>query len=676
MTSLTLLLTLLLACGDKDGGDGNTDDTGGDGGASGVDSDSDGYDTSVDCDDNNAAVNPAASEVCNGWDDDCDSLTDDADDSLDTSTQGTWYPDLDGDTFGADGAATLACAAPSADAVVVGGDCDDSNADIGPGALEVCNGQDDDCDSLTDDEDDDVDLSSAATWYVDADDDGYGDDATAIIACTEPALASTTGGDCDDADRSRFPGAAELCDGVDNDCDEATTEDGMISVAGAAYSTLTDALAAATEEDTVVLCPGTYTGPFTTTRKARIEGLAGASDTTLTVTRTGAILTAGADLYISGVTFSRGSGTYTGGIDAFTAGTALSITVEDCVFDGNAGAFGGAILAYNGSTLTAINTSFTSNRATTSGGAVYANNAAFQNVTMSGNQAVYGGAFMVDGGAFTADRDSLFTGNSAVTGSDGTGGYGGAGLVNGGSLEAESGAEFSSNTAVFGGGLMVLTITDVETGAVTLGSVSGGQYNSNTATASGGGLLISGEYVSASDVTVSGNTASWGGGMAVESSFSVVESADIYDNTADNYGGGMLFAVEATDIVVFDTLLNNNSAPTGGGVSLTDGPEVTFQECTVNGNLATDDGAGFALYDASLTLDGGEVTGNVADLGDGGGVWMLLSELFSFDVDWGATAETDNGPDDVFLAEDTGGTGTSYGYGDGETFACDTGGCE
>jgi hypothetical protein len=52
---------------------------------------------SSDCDDSLAAVNPAATEVCNGRDDDCDSLADDLDSSLDSSTGTVYYRDVDGD---------------------------------------------------------------------------------------------------------------------------------------------------------------------------------------------------------------------------------------------------------------------------------------------------------------------------------------------------------------------------------------------------------------------------------------------------------------------------------------------------------------------------------------------------------------------------------------------------
>ena len=62
------------------------------------DADGDGFSVEEDCDDADAAINPAALEVCNGVDDNCDGRTD-ADDA--TLTDGvTGYADRDGDGFG------------------------------------------------------------------------------------------------------------------------------------------------------------------------------------------------------------------------------------------------------------------------------------------------------------------------------------------------------------------------------------------------------------------------------------------------------------------------------------------------------------------------------------------------------------------------------------------------
>lgn len=106
-------------------------------------------DNDDDCDDQSAAVNPDATEVCNGIDDDCDRAVDDADDSLDTTTRQTWYTDGDNDGYGDPDSTTQACSAPEG-TVADNTDCDDTTGEISPGATEVCNGVDDDCDTQAD----------------------------------------------------------------------------------------------------------------------------------------------------------------------------------------------------------------------------------------------------------------------------------------------------------------------------------------------------------------------------------------------------------------------------------------------------------------------------------------------------------------------------------------------
>jgi len=100
-------------------------------------------------------------------------------------------------------------------------DCDDQDGDINPDADELCDGIDNDCDE----EIDEGDAVDAASWYTDADGDGFGDPGSAITACEQPSDAVDDGTDCDDSDETVNPDGTEECnDGLDNDCDESLND--------------------------------------------------------------------------------------------------------------------------------------------------------------------------------------------------------------------------------------------------------------------------------------------------------------------------------------------------------------------------------------------------------------------------------------------------------------------
>jgi len=182
------------------------------------DRDQDGYVTSVDCNDYNAAVHPAAEEVCNGLDDDCDGGVD-----VDASDAPTWYADADGDGFGDAASETTACQAPAGYAPN-DDDCDDADASAHPGGTEVCDGADNDCNASTDG----AEAVDALTWYADTDLDGWGDPDTSVVDCTAPTNYVRIAGDCDPTDGDNHPGADEWCDDDDNDCDGDTDEAGAV----------------------------------------------------------------------------------------------------------------------------------------------------------------------------------------------------------------------------------------------------------------------------------------------------------------------------------------------------------------------------------------------------------------------------------------------------------------
>jgi hypothetical protein len=74
---------------------------------------------------------------------------------------------------------------------------------VNPGATEVCDAQDNDCDGYVDD--DDGSVADRPTWYSDVDGDGFGDPTSTRVACEEPWRYRASGTDCDDGDASIHP---------------------------------------------------------------------------------------------------------------------------------------------------------------------------------------------------------------------------------------------------------------------------------------------------------------------------------------------------------------------------------------------------------------------------------------------------------------------------------------
>ena len=189
-----------------------------DGSVAYADADGDGFAACIECDDSDGSVNPAASELCNGVDDDCDGVTD-PDSALDSLT---WYEDADSDLFGNAAVSTLSCSTP-AGYVADNTDCDDTNGAVYPGAGEYCNTLDDDCDGVIDP----TTSLDALTWYADSDVDTYGDPLNSTPACEVPAGFVADDTDCDDSRADVNPGATEICDAADTDedCDTVADDD-------------------------------------------------------------------------------------------------------------------------------------------------------------------------------------------------------------------------------------------------------------------------------------------------------------------------------------------------------------------------------------------------------------------------------------------------------------------
>jgi len=195
-------------------------------------------------------------ETCNGADDDCDG-------EVDEGVKNTYYLDDDTDGYGSD-LTTEACSLPSGYATN-DADCDDSNENVNPGEVEVCDAVDNNCNSIVD-EGFDYDSDGVSDCFdncpsvanpgqENSDDDGIGDacdcetdgyctaqdycdgqgtsDADCCVDADEDGYAIQGGVcglvDCNDADANVNPGMADVvCDGVDNNCD-GSVDEGYVS---------------------------------------------------------------------------------------------------------------------------------------------------------------------------------------------------------------------------------------------------------------------------------------------------------------------------------------------------------------------------------------------------------------------------------------------------------------
>ena len=176
------------------------------------DDDDDGFtEEDGDCNDNEADSFPNNPEIADGIDNNCDGNID----------EGSAFFDDDGDCF----CETLPCydSVNANCAALAEGDCDDNNAAFSPNAFETCDGLDNDCNGLEDDN-----ALDGSVFYLDADGDGRGDPNHPTILCNRISGYVANTADCNDAEPLAWIGAPEYCDGVDNDCDNQTDELGAV----------------------------------------------------------------------------------------------------------------------------------------------------------------------------------------------------------------------------------------------------------------------------------------------------------------------------------------------------------------------------------------------------------------------------------------------------------------
>ena len=176
----------------------------------------------LDCDDSSGLISPAASEDCGiPGDENCNGL----DNEQGAMGCAQYYLDADEDGFGT--SASICACGPldlyTADNIL---DCNDSNPDVNPNAVEDClTSADDNCNGTPND----VGAENCVLFYEDVDDDGYGVGLPVCICEAEAVYRAPNSNDCDDTDGEVYPGAPEKCSTpYDDNCNGFTDEPGAL----------------------------------------------------------------------------------------------------------------------------------------------------------------------------------------------------------------------------------------------------------------------------------------------------------------------------------------------------------------------------------------------------------------------------------------------------------------
>ena len=629
-----------------------------------------------DCDEANEAIFSGAMELCDGKDNDCDGAVDedaepdawyrDADgdgygdpavvalvcgmgvsvegfvengldcydgaeavfpgalevcNGIDDDCDGERDEGFDGDGYGVASSITRACTEPSGYASV-GGDCDDGNAAVNPGAAEVCDGIDNECNGANDD-------GVTSTWYLDADGDGYGSSGSTTLACTQPAGYVGNSSDCDDGNAAVNPAATEVCNGRDNDCD-ADIDDADPSITGQTIG-YADGDGYGDPQAPYTSCTwvtgNVYNGldcddqrPDLSPDEIEIpdDGLDNDCDGTPDW-----------DILVMPDCTDAGNQTpcHTSIQDAIAASSLGDLIAvrpvtyrETLDFRG----MGISVLGSHGPELTVID----------AGGA----GSGVRFVSGEASSSRLSGFTVTGGIGSLADVCGLVSGRTH-----------GGGICIDAAAPTLDNLRLQGNSAAFGGGILLIN------GASP--SLEDLEIVSNDATEHGGGLSAYDASLNASGLVLEGNTAKRGGGLYLFSSQGTLSHFVVAANTASEDGGGLYIndsttrltqgriqANEAQDLVSFcagggvtlhessptwDHLeVSDNEAIKGGGICIEGPASPTLSWLLLQSNDSSGPGGGMFVYNATPTLVQAVITDNRAS-GSGGGIRLEQSSALT-----------------------------------------------
>ncbi len=460
-----------------------------------------------------------------------------------------------------------------------GDDCDDGDDSIHPGAAEVCgDGLDNNCDGAIDDQGE-----GNVVGYLDRDEDGYGDPAKSRQACPQALQRDgyvTEAGDCADTNPSVKPGQPDLCNGVDDDCDEAVDEDEVARIGDDVFTDWPSALKHASGLDqtpVVRLCPSD--------EPLQVE--------TVLWFQPSEIVVEGGGQSRSDVVVEHVSG---GTIAEIRSG---EITFRALTLRGSANSR--ALIVRQGGSLHLENVHVTENAA--------------------GGVQLYG--FLNSGDEGEGARARIDTGSS-LTHNGRSDVLGGAiHAVGSYDLEIEN-ATLSNNEAKDGGAIYAGPLS----GSVVDGSntrITRSTLSDNAASERGGALYTYWREVHLEDTTIAGNTAAFGAGAWVYDTFLTGTCDDkgptviVSENEAIGAGGGLHLLVRAGASCL--SLVDNGADARGGGVYAHPSSRSGLSWSILHDNEAELGGGVYAGRSAVFTVCDSEVYRNVGT-DQGGGLYI------------------------------------------------------